>query len=95
MFYVLVITTADGHVTRNEPVQRGARVALAVAEILSTVTLSRREADRLALLASRVMGDGTTWVHDPSGYRFRIETTETPTAPFTDESAHLTLTVTT
>lgn len=94
MFYVLVVTAPSGHVTRNEPVQHGARVALAVAEILSPYTLSRREADRLALLASRVMGDGTTWVHDPSGYRFRIETTEAPTTPFADESAHLTLVVT-
>lgn len=74
MPYTLVITAPDGTVTRNNPVSIGARIAMAMAEILSPYTLSRREADRLALLASRHMGDGTTWIHDPSGYRFRIET---------------------
>lgn len=78
MTYTLVVATPDGTTTRNNPVMHGARITIAVAEILAPWTLSRREADKLALQASRAMGDGTTWVHNPSGYRFRIETADAP-----------------
>lgn len=77
--YTLIVTAPDGTETRNNPVGSTAQVALALAHLLTPFTLSRREADRMALCASRSMGDGRTYVHPASGYRFRMETA-VPTA---------------
>lgn len=70
----LITTAPDGTETRNNPVMHGALIALAVGAVLRPYTLNRREADRMGLMASRAMGDGRTYVHTGSGYRFRVET---------------------
>lgn len=71
----LVTTAPDGTTTRNRPVMYGPQAAIAVASILRDVApwLTRRQADCLGLRAVHVPA-GTTFVHDETGYRFRIET---------------------
>ncbi len=76
MPFVLTTTAPDGTVTVGDPVTYGAQAAMAVINTLKTAApwLTERERRNAGLQVAR--NSGRTWVHQATGYRFRVDTEE-------------------